>query len=333
MARTMSQMPSLGGSVVCRTNSLPVQHRMPSAQSLLMQHQKSVPPTAMKKQSPERLPNDVASSSWLFQPGDLLCVKGSADNITSIGANGGFMGHVMLVTSEPRVIRYDTEEAIEYGNLWPRVGGESASVLFIIPSMESCRSEEGFYESEYLLYIDEVDRIRLLGERRPEGLQRFERADKVIVFHGPPALRKNIKPYLMEESLEAMRDSRQGSWSWGTAIRAYLFSADIEENAWSSRDAALEDIQQCWKADPICTSLIIIFWQRYICALADEWNEMRWPHEPKKHAFDMICEWIPLKADRALPADMVNTLERCGWTSVSRASPPTLEARLRSYTM
>mmetsp|Transcript_82970 Transcript_82970/g.130486 ORF Transcript_82970/g.130486 Transcript_82970/m.130486 type:complete len:338 (-) Transcript_82970:46-1059(-) len=335
VARTMSQMQPLrpmqpvrhtSSQPVGRTSSLPV-----GQPSWMLP--KTFAPKARSSQSTvqQAVPKD--SMDWLFQAGDLICVKGSADNITSLGSNGGFMGHAMIVTSAPRVIQWGSEEAIEFANLWPKTGQSEAGWLFVVPTMESCRSEEGFYESEYVLYIDEHKRIRLLGEQKPDTINRFEEAEHVLVYQCPLALRKDLKMHLMDDCFESMRNGSQASWSWSTAIRAYLFSADIEASAGILRDAALDEIQKCWSADPICTSLIITFWQRYLCAVADEWNGMRWPHEEIKHAFDTIYRWMPLKADRALPSDMVRALDRCGWTCISRVSAPSFEGRHRSFTV
>jgi hypothetical protein len=237
----------------------------------------------------------------------------------------------MLVTALPEVLHRGTTESVLYSNIWPTVAGKKVDLILMVSTLECCRSEEGLYETEYLFYIDENACVRLLGEMKEEkGLQQFELAEKVILYHSPPALRNDLKSYLMEEALDSMRSSYQGSWSWGTAVRAYLFSADVQWNGSNSREDSLEEVQKCWSSDPICTSVIIIFWQRYLCAVADEWESMRWPEDPPMHAFDMICQWIPLKADRTLPSDMVSTLDRCGWPCISKVTA--LDGRSRSYT-
>jgi hypothetical protein len=93
--------------------------------------------------------------------------------------------------------------------------------------------------------------------------------------------------------------NREASWSWGTAVRAFLLSADVSDGV------DLETIKKCWKSDPICTSVVISFWQRYMCKLADS--------IPDADAMDWILEWMPIMADRALPGELMSKMEKCGW--------------------
>jgi hypothetical protein len=110
----------------------------------------------------------------------------------------------------------------------------------------------------------------------------------------------------MQEVLEKMRSS-DASWSWSTAVRAFLFSADVSEDHESSANS-MREIRACWKSDPICTSVVIVFWQKYLCKLAEL--------HTGSDAMDWILRWMPVKADRALPGELLSAMERCGWIVV-----------------
>jgi len=111
--------------------------------------------------------------------------------------------------------------------------------------------------------------------------------------------------------------NHQASWSWSTAMRAVLLSANIPSYN-SSHACTLDDIRECWLSDPICTSVVIVFWQRYLCQFAEEYNKMM-SHQAPTDALDWIYQYMPLKADRTLPGDLLSTLSRSGWAVIDRA--------------
>jgi hypothetical protein len=172
-------------------------------------------------------------------------------------------------------------------------------MVWIVETGEACRSAEGFKETELLMYVNARGQIMIFGEVSEEdnSLRQYESAAQAQLFCCPPELREQCSLEDMNKIVMQMRH-REASWSWGTAVRAFLLSADLSE------DADLENIKRCWKSDPICTSVVIIFWQRYLCKLADSLDE---------DAMDWILEWMPLKADRALPGELMSTMEKCGW--------------------
>jgi hypothetical protein len=232
--------------------------------------------------------------------GDVICVKGTPDGITRLGATGGFMGHVLLVMAPPKGIHKNSPEARQLQGLWPL----NARMLWVVSTGESCRAAEGFTETDQLMYINRLGHVLLIGEipKDPRNsLIKFETPTRVQLFRCPDELQSYSRPDIMNGVLAKLR-KRVASWSWGTAIRAFLFSADVSEHR--DADEMLEEIKRCWNCDPICTSVIIIFWQQYMCELAAEENI---------HAMDWILQWMPVKADRALPGDLLSTMQKCGW--------------------
>jgi hypothetical protein len=238
--------------------------------------------------------------------------------ITRLGAAGGVMGHVLLVVAPLRGVFRKSPEGVLFANIWP---GKHINILWVVPTMESCRAQDGFYETEYFIYIDEVGQMMMQGENSRAGeahLTRYTEPERAKVYQSPPELRQRFRPQIMFDALSTMRN-RQASWSWSTAVRAFLLSADMPTQYDNSREAMLDGIKKSWKTDPICTSVVIVFWQRYLCDLADEYNSTRGSHEPHAHPLDWIFQWMPVMADRALPGDLLNSLEQCGWLMVSGA--------------
>jgi hypothetical protein len=233
--------------------------------------------------------------------GDVICVKGTPDGITRLGATGGFMGHVLLVIATPKGIHRNSAESGQFANIWPK----NARMLWIVTTGESCRAAEGFNETDHLMYVNRMGHVLLIGEIAKDKsvtLLKYDMPMRVQLFCCPEELKTHSRPDIMDGVLAKLK-KREASWSWGTAIRAFLFSADVSEHR--DADEMLEEIKRCWKSDPICTSVIIIFWQQYMCELAD--------YHADGHAMDWILQWMPVKADRALPGELLSTMQKCGW--------------------
>eukprot|EP00427_Karlodinium_veneficum_P024813 CAMPEP_0169119356 /NCGR_PEP_ID=MMETSP1015-20121227/31511_1 /TAXON_ID=342587 /ORGANISM="Karlodinium micrum, Strain CCMP2283" /LENGTH=334 /DNA_ID=CAMNT_0009182227 /DNA_START=208 /DNA_END=1212 /DNA_ORIENTATION=+ len=264
--------------------------------------------------------------------GDVLCIKGSREGLNRLGANGGFMGHVLLVVAPIRVVSRASEQGAYWRNLWP---SDDVEELWVVAVMEICRAHEGIYETEYLIFADESGRLLLHGEAAYTGrLMKFDNREPIEVFQSPAKLRNHLREHIVDGVLAEMRCD-QTSWSWSTAIRAFLLSADMPTDGENSLDGGMQAIEECWHQAPICTSLVIVFWQRYLCSLAEECNETRrLDHgQPEINALDWIHEFIPLKSDRALPGDLLSTLYQCGWnliTNVSQAVTEVPKVRLRA---
>lgn len=270
-------------------------------------HSKSLTPMTLQQRSASFSPPPVCDAlgdlTLPLSAGDVICAKGGADGITRLGATGGFMGHVLLVVSPPVGIQRNSVDAIEYQNMWPR----DTRTLWIVRAGESCRSAEGFQETDLIMCVNKKGQLLIIGEvaRNQNGLIQYDKPTKAQLFCCPPDLRAYCRSDMMNEVLAQLRD-REASWSWGTAVRAFLFSADVAED--KDSDDMLEEIKYCWRSDPICTSIIIIFWQQYMCKLADYHEDV--------HAMDWILQWMPVKADRALPGELLSTMHKCGWTVI-----------------
>lgn len=244
--------------------------------------------------------------------GDVVVVAGGG-HMSAIGAIGGLFGHVMLVTSTPRGYRRQTAEAAAFLEIWPG----DALYVWEVRLLECTRAEAGLHEEHLLLYISaRTGRIVVLGEINEEGevveYEYRENVEFLEIWQCPFDLRASTRIDLMESVVAEMKEHK-GNWSWSTAMRALVLAPDLVRFGNNSdRTALFEQIQECWTAKPICTSVVIIFWQRYICKLVQgsvcAQSEM---------ALDLILKWMPLKADRVLPGELCNTLRACQWHHIA----------------
>merc|ERR1719162_2204282 len=76
----------------------------------------------------------------------------------------------------------------------------------------------------------------------------------------------------------------------------------------------MDKIADYWKKEPICTSVVIIFWQRYLHKLAGV--VVSKVDSGKVEPAELIMRWMPLKADRVLPGDLLGTLTETGWVAM-----------------
>mmetsp|Transcript_32747 Transcript_32747/g.59854 ORF Transcript_32747/g.59854 Transcript_32747/m.59854 type:complete len:439 (-) Transcript_32747:116-1432(-) len=240
----------------------------------------------------------------VIMPGDILYSKGGG---MGLGAAGGLMGHVSIAVASPTRIIRGTPEALRFGPVWP---GNNVSELWRVKTVESTRYERcGLYQTETLLYVDPLTRrLRMVGDltdyAKHQVLGVGEWEVPVEIWQSPPELRAMVNQSIVQQVVnEMMMTSR--NWNATTAVRALFFSTSAVEPI-----GTMTDVQDAWHQGPICTSVAITFWQRYICKMAEMSGGRR-------NANDLISRYIPLLADRTLPGDLVNALRNTGWTKLS----------------
>lgn len=257
---------------------------------------------ASSEQITELLATEDVRLDLVIAPGDVLCVKGS-DQITRLGARGGFMGHVSLVVAPLRGVQRHSLEAVRLQGVWPKRGDVRA--VWVARTIESTRNEEGLHETDLILFVDSRGCISVCGEERPDRYNAYPEPQSVEVWQAPFDLRQNFQLEILIDVLRDMK-THEASWSWATAIRAFLLPAEFPLHADEAH--ILKEVRASWKAEPICTSVVLIFWQRYLVSLAQLLPG-------NVSAVGLILRWIPLRADRALPGDLLSTMQRCGWVS------------------
>lgn len=234
-------------------------------------------------------------------PGDVLNIVGDNNALSRLGAVGGFMGHVLLVVSPPHAINKHSEVGMTFQE--HLFNGSGSADLYSVGIVESSRSTEGLYEAQVVLSLESSGRVRLLGELGGDTIFLNEGMDEVHIWQSPSEFRgDHFRLDVMFEVLDDMRSSAQ-NWSWFTAVRAFLMSGDISTH--EVGHATMQEVQDGWRAEPICTSIVVIFWQRYLHKLA------------RLEALDplrLILQLMPLKADRVLPGELLNTMLSRGWS-------------------
>lgn len=126
-------------------------------------------------------------------------------------------------------------------------------------------------------------------------------AELLEIWRCPSELRRGFRADIMAGVLGDMVDC-QADWSYTTAARAVFNSADIAHRA--RTDELRDEVELSWEAAPICTSIVISFWQRYLQGLA---------FATGASDLDLILRWMPLKADRGLPGELLEVLQQSGW--------------------
>jgi len=232
-------------------------------------------------------------------PGDVLNVVSQGNAVARIGTAGGFMGHVLLVVSAPQPIGRRSD----VGRAFHAVGAHSGRSLYSVDIVECSRGAEGLYEGKIVLGLDRSGRVLLCGEYDRKETTINEDPEEVLIWRSPALFRKHrFRLDVMSKVLEDMRSNQQ-NWSWSTAVRAFFFSGEISGRI--DRNVTMKEIQDSWGAEPICTSVVVVFWQRYlhtlaICECVDP--------------LQLILQVMPLKADRVLPGELFSAMLSRGWS-------------------
>lgn len=260
-----------------------------------------VKPVSSQSNSARKSQTRHSNTGGLFGallPGDVLNIIGETNAITRLGAAGGFMGHVLLVLSPPQPISKRSAVGRALHPFLPK----NCKELYSVGTVECSRSTEGLYQVNVVVCLDEVGRVSLCGEYWGDEVTINEGLEEVHMWHSPSGFRgDNFSMDVMSEVLEDMRSCQQ-NWSWSTAVRAFLFSGDISANRGA---VSMKEIEESWQAQPICTSIVVTFWQRYFCKLA------------RLHGTDplnLILQHMPLRSDRVLPGELLSTMLSRGWS-------------------
>jgi hypothetical protein len=252
-----------------------------------------------------RLHYDSVAIDRLIFPGDVLNIKGDATTsaIARLGSVGGYMGHVLVVVAPPLGLDKATQETDDYMDLWPKDDAK----LWAVKVVECCSTVPGLHESTILLSVDISGKILGHGDDDGETVTRYENLDQVYLWSPPDELRNRFDADTMYVVLDEMRMNWEGYvWSWSTAVRAFLRSGDLpRENTENSQPISLAEVQDAWKVAPICTSVVVTFWQRYLEKMA-----VKVSIDP----LSVIMQFMPLKADRVLPGELLMAMRESGWS-------------------
>lgn len=234
-------------------------------------------------------------------PGDVLSIIDDSFTISRLGTAGGYMGHVLLVVSAPRLVEKRSEVGQAFRELWL----SGARNLFMVGIVECCRSGEGLTEVDLILSVNDHGEVHMCGECSCDGGDMFLHEDfkEAHIWHSPSHFRgENFCLDVMQIVLEDMRSNQQ-NWSWATAVRAFFFSGELSTQSVAS--ITMKEIEDSWKAEPICTSVVVVFWQRYLQKLAAL---------ESTDALQLVLQFMPLRADRVLPTTLQSTMLARGWS-------------------
>jgi len=305
----------------CNAESKPFVPEVAERQPLLNQQA----PAEERQSHPPRMVKSTVGLGLLqgdlldlvIAPGDVLVVRGSG-RLMEIGTAGGFLGHVLVVIHRPRSVWRDSLEGRFFSEVWPAC----ASEIWLMPTLECTRAQQGLHIVETMVYVDPAtNKLHLLGEfsdseDSPEIC--LCPNDMLEVWQSPRELRRQLRVDLMQEVIRDMK-ANESNWSPVTAVRAGASSLLRRlTSTLDSQDSMqyVKDLQACWTAEPICTSVVVVFWQRYLCRVANLSAEF-YPKQAQQLAA-VLRRWMPLKADRALPGDLLSTMADVGWVLLTQ---------------
>jgi len=260
------------------------------------------------------------AEGWM-SPGDVICYLNEdqteqSSGLWRIGAAGGFSGHVIVIVRQPRRVYWGDEDP-EYEEMWPRLGDiwpRDAEYVWRVGTIESTRRNDGLHDADMLFHAEpSTGRLLLLAEINKDEVL-FASREPAELLRKPEELQRGFRTDLMGEVLSDMKASER-NWSYATAALAFL-SAGSRHVADSP--GVLKKIQDSWEAEPICTSVVITFWQRYL-------HKLGVALAPQAHAAALIIDWMPLRADRTLPGEMKTSMIEQGW---ELTGAPTYSVRL-----
>lgn len=223
-----------------------------------------------------------------------------------MGTAGGLLGHVMVVVRPPQRVLQHSEEGRWLRPIWP---GADVLEIWKVRTAESTRGRCGLHEADTLVHIcRNTRRLTFIGAIVDGEVE--VSGEDMELWQSPDELREQLSEEIVREVVQEMK-VQCASWSWTTAARALFMSAGSFSSEADDKEQLLEEITDCWAADPICTSVVISFWQRALRKVAEALNTDA--GDTIVEPADLILQWMPLKADRSLPGNLLKTMRRCRW--------------------
>lgn len=243
----------------------------------------------------------------IMAPGDVLVLR-SSGRLSEIGNVGDLLDHVLVVLAPPICVHRFSIEAGQLRAAWPADAG--VLEMWRVRTIDCSQQVPGLHETESLLYVERGSgRLMLVGEITCESNLILNEVEAVELWQSPRKLRESLRFDLMQEVAADMREHKGLDWSSLTVARAVVKSANAV--AKPTNEQTMAKIMEYWTKAPICTSVVITFWQRYLVKLS---GTCAFNVEPA----DLVMKWMPLKADRVRPGDLMNTLRSAGWVSMSQ---------------
>jgi len=223
------------------------------------------------------------------------------------------MGHVLVVLSEAQYLPA-SGEGLELRRCFEM---PSTCYLWKVRTLESTRSKSGLHVADLFLRTDSEASLLLLVGELSIDTNEFSRigSETVEVWQSPGELRRCFSMHILQDVVADMK-KQEANWSFATAARALLSSTSDLRRSKSGR--SLRCIQDCWEMNPICTSVVVAFWQRYLVKLAQEASYLD-VLEHVEDAAGLIMKWMPLKSDAVLPGELTKVMGDCGWLRKTQA--------------
>jgi len=252
------------------------------------------------------------SLEQLVVPGDVLVVQGHTA-VGQVGVANGPLGQLLLVAATPKSIWQHSAEAHKFRTAWPP---GDVPELWKVRTL-SVRRQRDLCIAEMLLYVETgTGRFKIAGEITEDLAIAVFDSEAVELWQSPTELRQGLRRDLVadvleEMNMEAKKLHRMTRSVNGTSVKPRLYPVRAG-TVWT-----LEDVQSSWKSDFICTSAVIVFWQRYLCKLARAGRDLD-PGDQRRKEVELVCRWMPPRVDGGLPQQLLESMRRAGWAKLSQ---------------
>merc|ERR1711862_166043 len=116
-----------------------------------------------------------------------------------------------------------------------------------------------------------------------------------------------------KQSVDACSQTSR-AWSIATGARGFFNrrnnSCRLQNENYpdpASRRELLDELHKRWENRPICTSVVIMVWQKYFEMIAGKGPQAT------DAAIQNILRFMPLLSDKTLPSALIKELSTCGW--------------------
>lgn len=265
--------------------------------------------------SGDALPNQIDLRQFL-RPGDIMNYRG-----------GNRWGHIVLIVSPPDAcvarklldlppVPESRGKGGSQTAVRPRLGPQIAQdyPYFLVRVLQSASNMSAIAVTTCTLAIHPRTRqICAVAPAGQKGVMRITEGQTPGVPIDMDCVMSPLSHDTIDYNIfglcidEIMRSPIDQEWSFKTAVNSYLRQGKLKSSKYATpqgKKRLAAKMEDRWLKAPICSSVPPRFWQKYL--LKDAYK--RQVPDPECTWADTVLNFIPVKDDRILPGELVDTL-------------------------